>query len=216
MDRLGDEFLACAAFSVDQHSRTRWRHLPDQIQHGKHLFALADNVGKVVALLQSALELNIFLAQAAAFDGVRDLDEQFVVRPRLGDVIQRAALERGPRHVDRAVRRDQNYGEMWVAPPDFTQQIESIAIGEADVKQKQIERFFLEKSKSRFAGFRAGSGVALGREQQLQSFANFRFVVDDEDGALRHVPLSAQPGIPAGMTCLYPEWSERQPFLNVP
>ncbi len=147
---------------------------------------------------------------------MRDLDEQFVVGPRLGDVIQRAALEGGPRHVDRAIRRDQNYGEVRVAPPDFTQQVESIAIGEADVKQKQIERFLLEKSKPCFAGFRAASGVTLGREQQLQSFANFRFVVDDEDGALRHEPLSAQQGIPAGRTCLYPEWSERQLSRNVP
>src|SRR5258708_32188922 len=115
MNRLGDELLACAALSVDQHSRTRGRHLADEIEYRKHFFALADNIGKVVALLQSALELNVFLAQAAAFDSVRDLDEQFVVGPRLGDVIQRAALEGGPRQADRAMRRDQTDGEVWFA-----------------------------------------------------------------------------------------------------
>src|ERR1700686_4696248 len=104
---------------------------------------------------------------------------------------------------------------MRVAPADFTQQVEPIAIRKANVEQKQIERFFLEKSKSRFAGFRARSGVTLSGEQQLQPFSNFRFVINDEDGALRHVPLSAQPGIRAGTTCLYPEWSGRQLSRNV-
>ena len=73
MNGLGDEFLARAAFAGDQHGRARRRHLRDQIEHGQHFFALADDVGEVVALLQRALELDVFFAQAAAFDGQRHL-----------------------------------------------------------------------------------------------------------------------------------------------
>ena len=109
--------------------------MADQVEHGEHLVTLADDVGKVVALLQSALELDIFLAQAVALDGMGDLDEQFVIGPRLGDVVLRAALERGPRHVDGTVGCDQYDGEMRVAPADFAQQVESVAVGETDVKQ---------------------------------------------------------------------------------
>ena len=108
MNGLGDQFLARAAFARDQHGRARRRHLRDQIEHGKDVLALADDVGKVVALLQRALELDVFFAQAAAFDGQSDLRQQFVVGPRLGDVVLRAALERRARHVDRAVRGDQH------------------------------------------------------------------------------------------------------------
>ena len=41
----------------------------------EHLVAFADDVGEVVALLEGALELDVFFAQAAAFDGQRDLRE---------------------------------------------------------------------------------------------------------------------------------------------
>jgi len=144
VNRLGDELLACAAFSVDQHGRTRRRHLADQVQHGEHLVALADDIWKVVALLQCALELDVFLAQAAAFDSLGNLEEQFVVGPWLGDVVMRAALERGARHVDGTVGGDQYDGEMRVAPVDFTEQVEPVAVGEADVKQEKIEWFFFK------------------------------------------------------------------------
>ncbi len=158
VNRLGDEFLARSAFAVDQHGRARWRHLADQVEHGEHLVAFADDVGKVVALLQRALELDVFFAQAAAFDGLRDLHEQFIVGPRFGDVVLRAALERGPRHVDRAVGRDQDDGKMRVAPVDFAQQIEAIAVGQADVEQEKIERFFFKQRQAGFAGFGARRG----------------------------------------------------------
>ena len=154
MNRLGDQFLARSAFAVNQHGRARRRHLADQVEHGQHLVALADDVGKVVALLQGALELDVFFAQAAAFDGLRHLHEQFVVGPRLGDVILRAALERGPRHVDRAVGGDQDDGKIRIAPADFAQQVEAVAVGKADVEQEKIERFFLEQREARLRPFR--------------------------------------------------------------
>ena len=72
MDGLGDQFLAGAALAGDQHRRARRRDLRDQVEHRQHLFALADDVRKVVALLESALELDVFFAQPAAFDGQRD------------------------------------------------------------------------------------------------------------------------------------------------
>ena len=78
----------------DQNGRARRRNLRHQVEQRQDFFALADDVREVVALLQRALQLNVFFAQAAAFDGQRDLRQQFVVRPRLGDVILRAVFER--------------------------------------------------------------------------------------------------------------------------
>ena len=74
--------------------------LADQIEHSEHFVALADDIREVVALLESSLELYVFLSQAAAFDSLRNLNEQFVIGPRLGDVVLRAALERGSSHVN--------------------------------------------------------------------------------------------------------------------
>ncbi len=173
-------------------------------------------LGKVVALLERALELQVFFAQSAAFDGLRDLHEQFVVGPRLGDVILRAALKRGARHVDRAVSGNQHDGKIRIAPPDFAQQVEAVAVGQADVQQQEIEGLFVEQRQARFAGLRARRGVAFRIEQEFQALADFEFVVDDQDQAFRHEPLSAPQGIRAGMTFLCPPSSARPLFRRAP
>ena len=144
MNRLGDQFLAGAALAGDQHGRARGRDLRDQVEHGENPFALADDVREIVALLQGALELHVFFAQAPAFDGQRHLRQQLVVGPRLGDVVVRAALERRARHVDRAVGGDQHDRKAGIALVNFAQQFEAVAVGQADVEQQQIEGLLLQ------------------------------------------------------------------------
>src|SRR5579862_347873 len=103
VDGLGDKFFAGAAFAADQDGGTRRRHLSDQVEERQHFFALADDVGEVEALLQRALELDVFFAEMARLDGLRDLREELVVGPWLGDVIERASFECGARHFDGAI-----------------------------------------------------------------------------------------------------------------
>ena len=59
MNRFGDQFLARPAFALQQHGRAAGRHLRDQIENLQHGLTLAHDVLKVVALLQSALQLNV-------------------------------------------------------------------------------------------------------------------------------------------------------------
>ena len=66
MNRLGDQLFAGSAFAGDQNGGARRCNLSDEIEQRQHLVALADDVGKVVALFQRALELNVFIAQTAA------------------------------------------------------------------------------------------------------------------------------------------------------
>ena len=112
VNRFRDQFFSSAAFPADQHRGAGRRDLRDQVEQREHLFALADDVREIEALLQRPLELNVFLAQAMGLHGLRHLRQQFVVGPRLGDVVHRAALERGARHVDGAVGGDQHDGEI--------------------------------------------------------------------------------------------------------
>jgi len=109
MDAFRDDFLAGTAFARDQHGRTRRRDLSDQVEYRQHFFALTDDVWEVVALLKRALEMNIFLAQTATFNGERHLGDQLVVGPWLGDVILRAIFERCPSHVDGPECRNQDH-----------------------------------------------------------------------------------------------------------
>ncbi len=144
MNGLGDHLLAGPALALNQHGGARRRHLGHQVEHREHFFALADDVREIVALLERALELDVFFAEAAALDGQRNLGEQLVVRPWLGDVILRAVFEGSPRHVDRAIRGDQNDGEMRIAVVDFAEQFNAVAIGKADVEQQQVEGLIVE------------------------------------------------------------------------
>ena len=69
MDGLGDELLAGAAFADDENRGAGRGHLRDQIQNGNDAFAFTDDVREIVALLERALELDVFFAQPPAFDG---------------------------------------------------------------------------------------------------------------------------------------------------
>ncbi len=201
MDGLGNQLLAGAAFAADENGGARRCDLRNQIEQREHFVALADDVGEVVALLERALELNIFFAQAAAFDGLRDLQEQLVVRPRLGDVVLCAALERGASHVDRAVRGDQNDRKRGIAVSDFAEHVETVAVGQTDVEQEEIERVVLKLSQALAAGFGAGYDITFRAEQEFQTFADFALVINDEDRAFRHAPPFAQRGTPGGTEC---------------
>ena len=190
MNCFGDELFAGAAFSADEHRGARRRDLGDQVKKRKHFFAFADDVGEIEALFKRALELDVFFAEMAGFDGLRHLREEFVVGPRLGDVVERATLERGASHFNGTVGGDEDDREARITLANFAQQFEAIAIGQADVEQHQVERMFSEFGEAGFAGLRAGNAVAFAGEQKLEAFANFRLVVNYQDRTFRHVPTS--------------------------
>ena len=68
---------------------------------------------------------------------------------------------------------------MWIAPADFAQQFEPVAVGKAHVEQKEVKGIFLEHGEAALAGFGAHRRIALGAEEKFQALANFGFVVDD-------------------------------------
>src|ERR1700676_327744 len=177
MNGFGDEFFAGAAFAADQNGGARGSDLRDQVEKLLHLVALADDAGKTEALLEGALELNVFFAQAPRFDGLRHLRQQFIVGPRLGDVVHRAVFEGGARHVDRAVRGDQHHGKIGIAAADFLEQIEAVAVRQADVEKQQVEGMLFELGQTGLAGTCAGNSVAFAGEQYFEAFANFGLVV---------------------------------------
>ena len=173
--RLGDHFFSGAAFAGNQHGGARRRNLSDQVEHGEHLLALADDVGEIVALLERALELNVFFPQPPAFDGHGNLRDQFVIRPRLSDVVLRAAFERRARHVDRAVRGDQNDRQVRIAAANLAQQFEAVAVRAGSRRAASDRRDDLRVFADPTSPVSASVTVeTLRRQQRFQSFANFQ------------------------------------------
>ena len=66
MNGLRDQLLAGARLTADEHRRIRARHLRHLLVHQPHRAAGPEDVGKVVALPQLALEVRVFLAQPLA------------------------------------------------------------------------------------------------------------------------------------------------------
>ena len=215
MNGLGDEFLAGAAFAADEHGGAGGGDLGDEIEQLLHAVALADDTREIEALFERALELEVFFAQPARLDGLRDLREELIIGPGFGDVIHGTALEGGAGHVNGAVRGDEHDGEMRVAAANFLEQIESVAVGQAHVEEQEVEGMLFELGKSGFAGFSAGDAVPFAFKEQLEPFANFRFVVDNQNGAFRHEPLSSQRETRHGTRCPCRALSERRFFRHV-
>src|SRR6266436_953752 len=65
VDGLGDEFLASPTLPADEHGGARGRDLGDEVEQRQHLLAFPNNAGEIEALLEGALELHVFFAQAA-------------------------------------------------------------------------------------------------------------------------------------------------------
>ena len=108
-------------------------------------------------------------------------------------------------------------GKVRIAPANFAQQFEAVAVGQADVEQQQVERLFVQRAPGRLRPVSAhGHRIAFGVQQEFEALADFGFVVDDQDRALRHEPLSLPPGIPVGTMCPCPASSARQFCPHVP
>ena len=140
VNRFRDQLFARAAFAADQHRRSRRRHLRHQVEERQHLFALADNIGKTRTLLQRPFQLNVLFTQFPRFHRLRNLRKQFIVGPRLGNKIQRAAFESGSRHVNRTVRGNQHDRQIRVAPSHFLQQFQPVAVRQTYIQQHQVKR----------------------------------------------------------------------------
>src|SRR5579863_4615262 len=132
---FGNHFFSRAALAIDQHGGARWADLRDEVEHREHFLALADDVRKIVTLFQRALELAILFTEPRAFYGQRNLGEQFIIGPRLSDVILRAVFEGSASHINRAKCGDENNRQKRVARMDFAKQVNAVAVRQAHVKQ---------------------------------------------------------------------------------
>src|SRR5713226_2127874 len=103
MNRLRDEFLSRTALALDQNGGTARSNLGDEVEEAEHRLALADDIFKVVALLEGALELDDLLLGTMPGDGGADVGEQLFVVPRLLDEVLRTGTDSVYDVADRAV-----------------------------------------------------------------------------------------------------------------
>src|SRR5256884_3643609 len=105
--------------------------------------------------------------------------------------------------------------EVRIAAANFLEHVQAVAVGQAEVQQQKVEGMLFELGEPGFRGFGAGYAVAFAFQQNLQAFSNLGFVVDDEDGALRHGRLSWPRGTPRGTKRSEEHTSELQSRLHL-
>ena len=215
VDGFGHQLLTRAGLTGDQDGGPAGGHLGHQVEHPHHPLALANDVGKAVALLKSPLEVSVLIFEAPPRDHAVDLDDQLVVVPGLGKIIVGAQLERLHRGIHRAISRDQEDGGLAVALADFLQYLHPGTVRHHQIEQHQVVAAGLHFVEAFGAVLRQVHRVAFGCEQVLEAFADVGFVVDHQNVAFgfergslgkshfkRHSPGSlprpAPPAVPGG------------------
>ena len=66
---------------------------------------------------------------------------------------------------------------------DLLKQVEAVAVGQIDIEQHEVEQAVFNTPQAFFAGRGGIRLVSFELKELLETFANFGFVVDDEDGA---------------------------------
>ena len=182
VDGFGDQLFAGSAFALQKYGGAAGRHLRHQVKNLQHGLAFAHDVFKVVALLEGALELNVFLFRAMAGDSGANVRQQFLVVPRLLDEVRGAGLHRLHRIFHRAVSGDHDDGQLRVVNVKLRQEIDAIAVGQSQVEQDQVVGPVSDPRQTLVGGGGRLHVVAFHLQQSLQRLADGGFVVNDQHG----------------------------------
>ena len=182
MDGFGDQFFAGPALTLQKNGGTAGGHLRHQIENLQHGLALAHDVFKVVALLQGALELNVFFFGAVAGHGGANISQQFLVVPRLLDEVRGAGLHRLDRIFHGAVCGDHDHCQLGVSMVEFRQQIDAVAVGQCQIEQHQVVGPVADSCEAFVGGGGRLHFVAFHFQQGFQRLADGGFIVNDQDG----------------------------------
>ncbi len=129
---------------VTEHGGPRVGDAADHFEDFEHPRVAADDVVHAVAAIELGAEVVVFLPHAALRNRPLDRHQQLVVDERLGDVIERAGANRFDRAVRRAVAGHQNDLRGRPVAAALFEQIEAVAVAEADVGQHEVERLLTQ------------------------------------------------------------------------
>ena len=141
MQRPRHQLLAGAALAVDQDRRAARRRLDDQVEHLPHPRAAADDLAEPVGVRLQVLPQRAVLGdQPPLRQRVAQHDQHFVVLERLGDVVERAALHRRDRVLDRGERGDHQHRQVVVDLLELVERGDAVHARHHHVDDRGVER----------------------------------------------------------------------------
>ncbi len=180
MDRAGEQLLARAALTGDEHARIG---AGDHVGLGELLFhhgAARDDLGAPV-----------FVGSAEAGDtqGLLHLVQQFLLVDRLGEEAEGAHLRRLDGVGDRAVRGEDDHLQAGPAVLQLLQQTDAVHLVHAQVGDDEVGAEATRRCERLHAALHGFHVVVLGAKADGEEAEQARVVVDDEDSCLAFAGL---------------------------
>ena len=135
VDVRGEQFLAGARTPREQHAHVRSRHLRRLLDGLPKRRAPPDHLRRVADQLAEPLVLAL---QVGALERVLDHEQHAVAGERLLQKVERAAARGVDGVANRPVPGNHHDGRRVVALPERAQQVDAVAVRQADVEQVQV------------------------------------------------------------------------------
>ena len=142
VNRPRDHRLAGAAFAGDQHAGAGVGDAIDHFENAAHAIVLADDALQAEADVELRLEILVLFDDAAMIQGPIDRHFQLVVDDRLGDQVEGAGANGLDGGFDGAVAGHQDDGRVRALLAAMGQDVEAVAIAQAQVDQGQVVMSF--------------------------------------------------------------------------
>ena len=164
VQRAGDDFLARAAFALDQHGGIGRGDLQDPFLHSIHLRADDEQGGKFRLVGELVLEIGVLLPQFPLLGDLRDGQLELAGGERLEQVIGRAHFHRLDGRFDRAEAGDDDDLDRRVRLLEVLEQFHAVAVGKLKVGDDEVGRLLVLL----LVGLEAGADREHGNVHLLQ------------------------------------------------
>ena len=181
MDRLGDELLARARFSLNQDGRTQRTDLLDQVEDPPHLRAFGHHGVKAVVAAKLSAQVLQLVHEPAPLERSFHQETQVVGFIRLREIIVGAGFH-GTQGVGRVAvggEHDDSHRHLFLA--QAREQLEAAHIGHAQIGDHEVKRLGAKSLQSHPSVARRLDLVVLDFQYLAQVVAIELHVVDHQD-----------------------------------
>jgi hypothetical protein len=181
VQRLGDQFLARAAFALDEDGGAGGRDLPHAVVDLDHGGRVADELFQAEFLVELLAQLHVFRLHLARAQRAGQHHLELLEVERLRHVIVGAALHRLDRDLLRAVGGHEDAERRVGQRLRALDQVEPFrAAGQPHVGQEEVDRFAFEQAHRR-VGVGREIDVVLAVEITAQAVAGVLLVLHHEE-----------------------------------
>ena len=139
VNRPGDQLLAGAGFTANEHRGVALGDLFDDVEDGLKRRARADDAIEVVDILLGAAQVLQIVLHALDVERLLDLDFHLLDLERLLHVVERADLHRFDGRVHRSKCRHQDHGGRRMHGAGGTEDVHAVAAAHLQVAQDHVE-----------------------------------------------------------------------------